>query len=353
MDTHCLSGTSPTVATCIYIPYWGLVRTARTLAQLVPPSCPRELLTVDNASTEGTPQLVMTPDSRTPGMTVRVVREGRLCVANAGNRAIEEEAAEFTVPMENDETSGPHWLNAYERIILAKRPNAAGGRIEVIFEGVARPTSPRDELPRFLGHLATVVPHVVFSPPIRQISRVIPPIGERIPRASGLFSAKLGRNGTANTGGGILKYTVACSSPNEMCGGHLRASFAFALQPVSRIAFVISICRADSAARRGCVNEGPPRELRPPVGRRDSRAPPRARYWNTSTDGALPPCGAKRMPLALSNTFEVIRTGRSTSRETNQLAADAIAELKAQSKRFDSELRFDWVRCKNTRARGV
>ena len=138
-DENARPGTSLTVALCTHNHEPRLRRTLGGLARLVPPDCPWELLIVDNASTDGTPQLAAAHEWRTPGMNVKVVREDKLGLSNARNRAIREATGEYIVFMDDDETPDPHWLNTYERAILEERPDALGGRIEVTFEGGERP----------------------------------------------------------------------------------------------------------------------------------------------------------------------------------------------------------------------
>jgi len=194
-------GTSLTVALCTHNHEQRLARTLRGLKQVIHPNCPWELLIVDNASTDGTRQVAAASDWRTPGMNVRVAREEKLGLSNARNRAIEEATGEYIIFMDDDETPDPHWLGAYERIILAERPDAAGGRIEVMFEDGARPPWLQDELLGFLGQLHhgdTARRLVASDTPIfggnfafrREVFARI-----------GAFDAGLGRKGTANTGG--------------------------------------------------------------------------------------------------------------------------------------------------------
>ena len=195
------TGTSLTVALCTHNHAQRLARTLQALAQLLPPSCPWELLIVDNASTDGTPQLVSASDWRMPAMNIRVVREEKLGLSNARNRAIREATGEYIVFMDDDETPDPHWLVAYERIILEVRPDALGGRIEVMFEDGERPAWLQDEVLGFLGKLdhggdarRLVAPDTpIFGGNFAFRREVFARIGA--------FDAGLGRKGSANTGG--------------------------------------------------------------------------------------------------------------------------------------------------------
>ena len=195
------TATSLTVALCTHNHARRLNKTLLGLARLVPPESPWELLIVDNASTDDTAQLVASPGWRTPGTKVRVVREERLGVSNARNRAISEASGEYVVFMDDDETPDPQWLRAYERIILAHRPDSLGGRIEVQLEDSNRPSWLQDELLGFLGRLdygGTTRPLTEFDTPIFTGNAGF--LKETFARI-GLFDAGLGRRGANNTGG--------------------------------------------------------------------------------------------------------------------------------------------------------
>ena len=70
-------------------------------------------------------------DWRPPGIPVRIVREEKLGLSNARNRALDEARGEYVVFMDDDETPDTGWLRAYETSIAEHRPDALGGRIEV------------------------------------------------------------------------------------------------------------------------------------------------------------------------------------------------------------------------------
>jgi len=200
-DKNARPGISLTVALCTHNHAQRLARTLSVLARLVPPTCPWELLIVDNASTDGTPHLVAASDWRTPAMNVRVVREEKLGLSNARNRAIREATGEYIVFIDDDETPDPHWLGAHERIILAERPDALGGRIEVMFEDGERPAWLQDELLGFLGKLD-------HGGAARRLVALDTPIfggnfgfrRELLARI-GAFDVGLGRKGSSNRGG--------------------------------------------------------------------------------------------------------------------------------------------------------
>jgi glycosyltransferase involved in cell wall biosynthesis len=195
------ASTTLSVALCTHNHKDRLQRTLRDLAQLVRPDSSWELLIVDNASTDGTSQLAAATDWRTPDLKVRVVREEQLGLSNARNRAIREATGDYIIFMDDDETPDPQWLSAYERVILAERPDALGGRIEVMFEDGERPAWLQDELLGFLGRLD----HGGVAR--RLVDPGTPIFGGNfgfrrdVFARVGSFDAALGRKGTANIGG--------------------------------------------------------------------------------------------------------------------------------------------------------
>lgn len=195
------SATSLTVALCTHNHAQRLNKTLLGLAQLVPPESPWDLLIVDNASTDATSQVLASPDWRIPGLNVRVVHEQKLGVAHARNRAIDEAKGEYILFIDDDESPDPGWLREHERIILQERPDAMGGRIEVVFEDGTRPVWLQEELLGFLGKLD-------YGSTARQLDAPSTPIftGNSAFRRDvvirlGGFDTGLGRRGTMNTGG--------------------------------------------------------------------------------------------------------------------------------------------------------
>ncbi len=148
-----------TVALCTHNHADRLERTLADLAKLKSPEAPWEFLVIDNGCRDATPEL-LARHAWPAGWQVRVVREDKLGLSNARNRAIAEARGEYVIFMDDDETTDPDWLCAYERLILDKRPDAFGGRIRVLFEDM-RPPWLSDELLGFLGELnraETIVP---------------------------------------------------------------------------------------------------------------------------------------------------------------------------------------------------
>ena len=189
-----------TVALCTHNHADRLARSLADLAHLKSPSQPWEFLVIDNASSDATPQLLAAMDWRPVGVEVRVVREEKLGLSNARNRAVLEARGDFLLFMDDDETPDPNWLTAYEKAMREHQPDALGGRIEVFFEDGVRPRWLQDELLGFLGKLEHGETRWL-------IERTTPIFGgnfafhrsvfDRI----GNFDARLGRQGDANIGG--------------------------------------------------------------------------------------------------------------------------------------------------------
>jgi glycosyltransferase involved in cell wall biosynthesis len=195
------ANTSFTVALCTHNHKERLLRTLRGLVQLHRPASRWELVIVDNASTDGTSDLLAANDWRTSDMTVKVVREQKLGLSNARNRAIQEATGEYIVFIDDDETPDPHWLSAYERAILTERPDAMGGRIEVAFVDGERPSWLQDELLGFLGKLDHGgIARAITDPRTPIFGGNFAFRRETFARI-GLFDAALGRKGVANVGG--------------------------------------------------------------------------------------------------------------------------------------------------------
>ena len=190
-----------TIALCTHNHADRLARTLEGLRQIAAPVYPVELLLVDNASSDDTPSILLSEHWRPSGMQVRIVREERLGLSNARNRAVAEAHGEYLLFMDDDETPDPQWLRAYEQQILAERPDALGGRIEVMFEGGERPSWLQDELLGFLGRLDH------GADPRRLVARDTPIFGGNFAfrrdlfSRIGLFDTALGRQGSANIGG--------------------------------------------------------------------------------------------------------------------------------------------------------
>lgn len=193
---HCII----TLALCTHNHADRLPCTLEALHLLKIPSNSWEIVVVDNASSDETPQLLTKTDWHPKDVSVRIVREEKLGLSHARNCAIREARGDYIVFIDDDETPDPSWLSAYERAINAYAPDALGGRIEVMFEHGERVAWLQDELLGFLGRLN--------HGEGRWLSEPATPIygGNFAFRRSvfseiGGFDTELGRKGTANIGG--------------------------------------------------------------------------------------------------------------------------------------------------------
>jgi len=188
-----------TVALCTHNHADRLLRTLAELPGIRPPRAAWELLVIDNASRDGTPE-ILANNPWPAGWTVRVLREEKLGLSNARNRAIREARGEYVIFIDDDETADPDWLCAFERLIEAQAPDAFGGRIEVLFED-PRPAWLRDELLGFLGQLNRHPAIAPLSEPGDSFYGGNFGFRKSVCERVGAFDADLGRKGTDNTGG--------------------------------------------------------------------------------------------------------------------------------------------------------
>lgn len=123
-----------TVAICTYN-RCGLFRsTLQSLAGLeAPEELTWELLVVDNASTDKTPEVVEAFEGRLP---LRSVREPRQGLSHARNRAVREMRGDYIIWTDDDVQVDPGWLSAYAQA-FRDHPETAffGGPILPWFEG--------------------------------------------------------------------------------------------------------------------------------------------------------------------------------------------------------------------------
>lgn len=188
-----------TVALCTHNHADRLRRTLADLASLRPPEAPWEFLVIDNGCRDETPQL-LGRHTWPAGWRARVVREDKLGLSNARNRAIAEAQGDYVIFMDDDETADPDWLCAYERLIRAHDPDAFGGRIEVLFEDM-RPAWLKDELLGFLGELNRSDQITALTDPYASFYGGNFGIRKTVCERVGLFDDMLGRKGADNTGG--------------------------------------------------------------------------------------------------------------------------------------------------------
>ena len=128
----------------------GLIE--ETLESLVSQDLPPEafeILVVDNASTDATPEVVRGVAARHPGR-VRVVREPVLGHSRARNRGIMESRGNVIAFTDDDARVGRCWLRPL--VDTCERPHVgcAGGPVRAVLEGPL----PEWVIPPFLPYLA-------------------------------------------------------------------------------------------------------------------------------------------------------------------------------------------------------
>jgi glycosyltransferase involved in cell wall biosynthesis len=138
-------GSSPapiTVAVCTHNRARYLEQALQSLWSQTAPASAFEVLVVDNASTDDTPGVVERARDARPD--IRYVREDKLGLSNARNRAIAETHTPFIAFLDDDAIAAPPWV---ERLVhcftaLSPRPVAVGGPIHPIWEAPRPPWLP-------------------------------------------------------------------------------------------------------------------------------------------------------------------------------------------------------------------
>ena len=188
-----------TVALCTHNHASRLKRTLRDFQSVIPPQKPWEFLVVDNGCTDETPELLRATQWPPGWPEVRIIREDRLGLSHARNRAVVEARGEYILFFDDDETPDPQWLVAHEAAMDAFAPDASGGHIEVLFEG-KRPVWLADELLGFLGKLDHG-PTTWLTQPSTPFYGGNFAVRRRLIEDIGGFDTQLGRKGNANNGG--------------------------------------------------------------------------------------------------------------------------------------------------------
>ncbi len=188
-----------TVALCTHNHIDQLRRTLADLRALQTPERPWEFLVIDNRCSDGTSEL-LAGHEWPAGWPVRIVREERLGLSNARNRAIDEARGEYLIFIDDDETPVADWLCAYERLIVEQRPDAFGGPIRVGFDG-PRPAWLRDELLGFLGEISRGETVFRMTDPSESFFGGNFGFRRSVCGRVGRFDPMLGRKGSDNTGG--------------------------------------------------------------------------------------------------------------------------------------------------------
>jgi glycosyltransferase involved in cell wall biosynthesis len=141
-----------TVAICTHNRATYLRLALQSLLEQTAPQHRFDILVVDNASTDGTPAEV--ERARRARGDIRCVREDRLGLSHARNRAIAETRTPYIAYLDDDAIAAPRWV---ERLVhcftqLSPAPAAVGGPIHPIWEA-ARPSWLPDSL---LGYLTVL-----------------------------------------------------------------------------------------------------------------------------------------------------------------------------------------------------
>jgi glycosyltransferase involved in cell wall biosynthesis len=142
-----------TVALCTHNHLDRLRKTLAAMQTLRGPAEGWELLVVDNASSDGTAELLAAGDWRPAAVPTRVVREAKLGLSNARNCAIAQAAGEYLLFIDDDETPHESWLVDHAEAMRKWQADAQGGPIDVQFVDGARPAWLQDELLGFIGRL--------------------------------------------------------------------------------------------------------------------------------------------------------------------------------------------------------
>ena len=108
-----------------------------------------EILVVDNASTDATPEVVRGIAGRHPGR-IRLVPEPVLGHSSARNRGIQESRGDVIAFTDDDARVSPRWLRALVDTCERPRVGCAGGPVRAVLEGPL----PEWVTPLFLPYLA-------------------------------------------------------------------------------------------------------------------------------------------------------------------------------------------------------
>lgn len=147
-----LAAPALTVAICTHNRADYLDKALHSLAGQTAPASRYEVLVIDNASTDRTPDVVRAWQQR--DAAIRCVREERLGLSHARNRALDEARATRIAYLDDDAIAAPEWVERLLQAFETNRPTpaAVGGPVRPIWEA-ERPDWLPDEL---LGVLTVV-----------------------------------------------------------------------------------------------------------------------------------------------------------------------------------------------------
>jgi len=140
-----------TVVVCTHNRASLLPQTLRTLESLaVPPGSEAEVITVDNASSDNTAE-VISKCAETSRIPFRYVREDRLGHSAALNAGIRASSGDVIVNTDDDALLPSDWLVRIDEVIRRDDPDIIFGRVEPVWEEGGPPSWYTD---RFRGHFA-------------------------------------------------------------------------------------------------------------------------------------------------------------------------------------------------------
>ncbi|MCI0545825.1 MAG: glycosyltransferase [Candidatus Rokubacteria bacterium] len=184
---------APWRASAILCTHNGAARIEETLEALIRQDLPPdafEILVVDNASSDATPEVLRRAGARHPGR-IRVVREPVLGLSQARNRAIRESRGGVIAFSDDDARPSPRWLRALVETCERPEVGCAGGPVQT--EGEL----PSWIAPPFLLYLAAFdkgrnTVELSYDEYPRGVNIAFP---RRSFQEVGLFSTALGRKG--------------------------------------------------------------------------------------------------------------------------------------------------------------
>ena len=164
-----------------------------------------EVLVVDNASTDSTPELVASV-ARRGRIDLRGIRETELGLDAARNRGVREARGEIIAFLDDDARARPDWAAGILAGFDRHDAPILGGKVELIWEA-PRPDWLSDVLLRYLIHCdyGTQVTEIT-GPPWLYGTNVA--FRRRIFQEIGLFRLDLDRKGSSLMGGGDTEFFI-------------------------------------------------------------------------------------------------------------------------------------------------
>jgi glycosyltransferase involved in cell wall biosynthesis len=196
MSVHQTETRPLTVAICTYNRASYLEKALASLASQTANPSTFEVIVVDNASTDATPQVVVRWQQACPA-PIRYVREERLGLSYARNRALAETASPYIAYLDDDAIATAGWVASLLSSFMERepRPQAVGGPIKPIWEA-PRPEWLPDGLLGYLTVLERPVPSKHFRFEEELIFGANMAFERSVLQELGGFDPSLGRVGT-------------------------------------------------------------------------------------------------------------------------------------------------------------